>query len=161
MWIIVSVFKIVFTLICFQSYHSSSYSVFDLVCWFVAFFSHAVERFGEFIVVSFVIYRKFVGVFLLGWCVLFMLYYMLLKFSLVYLTVLILVVLLILIFWEVFLGGWLILRFSFMVCFLSFVHLVKLFELFWLVCLVSVDLMFQVLYSGHYCREWYNKTLTF
>jgi len=34
------VFKIVFTLIFFQSYHSSCYSVFNLVCWFVAFFSH-------------------------------------------------------------------------------------------------------------------------
>jgi len=86
--------------------HSSSYSVFELVCWFVAFFSHVVERFGEFIIVqrwvcvllSFVIYRKFVGgvgllsfFFSLADVYCFMLYYMLLKFPLVYLTVLILV----------------------------------------------------------------------
>jgi len=45
--------------------------------------------------------------------------------------------------------------------FLSFAHLIKLFELFWLVCLVSSDLMFRVLSSGHYCREWYKITLTF
>jgi len=40
-----------------------------------------------------------------------------------------------------------------MVWFLSFVHLVKLFELIWLVCFVSGDLMFLVFSSGHYCRE--------
>jgi len=67
------VFKIVFTFICFQSYHSSSYSVFDLVCWFVAF-SHMLWNvlvslllFNDgFVLLSFVIYRKFVGVFLFG-----------------------------------------------------------------------------------------------
>jgi len=48
------VFKIVFTLILFQSYHSSSYSVFDLVSdvGLLFFSSHVVERFGEFIVVQ-------------------------------------------------------------------------------------------------------------
>jgi len=76
----------------------------------------------------------------------FMLYYTLNKFSLMYLPVWFWFVLLIFIFWEGFLGGWLFLRFSFMVWFLSFVHLVKLFKLFWLVCLVSGDLMFRVLF---------------
>jgi len=47
-----------------------------------------------------------------------------------------------------------------MVWFLSLVHLVQLFELFWLVCLVSGVLMFRVLSSGHYCLEWYKITLT-
>jgi len=91
----------------------------------------------------------------------FMLYYMLLKFSLVYLPVSILVCVVDFDIFKGFLGGCLFLRFSFMVWFLYFVHLVKLFELYWIVCLVSGVLIFRVLSSEHYCREWYEITLTF
>jgi len=111
---------------------------------------------------SFVIYRKFVGgvgffcrFFSLADVYCFMLYYILNKFSLVYLPVSILVCV------VDFIGGCFFMRFSFMVWFLSFVHLVKSFELFWLVCLVSGDLMFRVLSSGHFGREWCKITLTF
>jgi len=115
-----------------------------------------VERFGEFIVVCVCVLLTFAFMASLSvelvfcrffslvdvYC--FMLYYMLLKFSLVYLTVLILICV----------GDFDILRgfsaFLLHGLVLSFVHLVKLFELFWLVCLVSGDLMY--LSSKHYCR---------
>jgi len=89
----------------FQSYHSSSYSVFDLACWFVAFFSHMLWN----VLVSLLLFNDgfvcccllsfiarlsvelvFLSVFFFlvdVYC--FMLYYMLNKFSLVYLPVLI------------------------------------------------------------------------
>ena len=138
-----------------------------LVC--CVFLLHVVERFGGFFVVQ--LWFCVMGVFChlslvcqwrwsfcrfysLADVLCFLLYYMFLKFSLMYLPVLILVCVLDFDILRAFLGWLLFLRYS-LVWFLSFVHLVKLFKLFWLVCLVSGDLMFRVLSSEHYCSEWY------